>query len=234
MTIIYPIRINKYLAEKKYATRVGADELISQGLVFVNGRKAVLGEMIKEADVVEVREGKEAKARIYLAYNKPRGVVTHSADEGDEDIKDRVRVPSVFPIGRLDKDSSGLIILTNDGRVTERLLSPAYDHEKEYLVTTKDALRGNFREKMSQGVHLGTEVTRPAHVEVLDEHTFTIVLTEGKNRQIRRMCAALFQEVVTLCRTRIMNIELGDLKEDAWRAIEGEELATFLTSLELR
>ncbi len=234
MTIQYPIRINKYLAEKKETTRRGADELISQGLVFVNGEPAKLGDMIQEHDSVEVRyrAGKK-KALVYLAYNKPRGVVTHSADEGDEDIADRVPVPGVFPIGRLDKDSHGLILLTNDGRVTERLLGPGHEHEKEYVVTTKDRLRPNFKQKMEEGVELGEETTRPAKVEILGDKTFRIILTEGKNRQIRRMCAALFQEVVSLRRVRIMNIEIGDLKEDAWREIEGEERETLLRALGL-
>lgn len=230
----YPMRINKYLALEKHSTRRGADELISQGVVFVNGEKAKLGQMIEEKDHVEVRyrAGKEKKY-IYLAYHKPRGVVTHSADEGDEDIKDRLPNKDVFPIGRLDKDSSGLIILTNDGRITERLLSPEYYHEKEYIVTTKGKLRPSFEDKMEAGVQIDAEKTRPCQVEILGDNKFSIVLTEGKKHQIRRMCTALFQEVDTLKRVRIMNIKLEDLKEDAYRDIKGEELATFLKSLEL-
>ncbi|MEK7148173.1 MAG: pseudouridine synthase [Patescibacteria group bacterium] len=241
----YPIRINKYLAEEKHSTRRGADELISKGSVFINGRVAKLGEMVNEGDKVEVRFRAGLKKKlIYLAYNKPRGVVTHSADSGDEDIKDKVPVKGVFPVGRLDKDSSGLIILTNDGRVTKRLLSPEFYHEKEYVVTTKERLRSSFKEKMEAGVEIGDELTRPCKVEILGENPpshkvsegqgkFKIILTEGKNRQIRRMCAALFQEVATLKRVRVMNIEIGDLKENQWRNIEGEELSTFLGSLEL-
>lgn len=222
------------MALEKHSTRRGADELISQGVVFVNGEKAKLGQMIEEKDHVEVRyrAGKEKKY-IYLAYHKPRGVVTHSADEGDEDIKDRLPNKDVFPIGRLDKDSSGLIILTNDGRITERLLSPEYYHEKEYIVTTKGKLRPSFEDKMEAGVQIDAEKTRPCQVEILGDNKFSIVLTEGKKHQIRRMCTALFQEVDTLKRVRIMNIKLEDLKEDAYRDIKGEELATFLKSLEL-
>src|SRR3989344_497615 len=130
MTKVYPVRINKYLAEEKHSTRRGANELISQARVFINGRLAKLGEMVHEFDLVEVRfrTGKKEKF-VYLAYHKPSGVVTHSAGPGEEDINGRVKLPGIFPIGRLDKDSSGLIILTNDGRVTERLLNPIYFHE---------------------------------------------------------------------------------------------------------
>ena len=234
MARTYPIRINKYLAEEKHSTRRGADELISQARVFINGRLAKLGEMVNEGDKVEVRfrTGKKEKF-VYLAYHKPSGVVTHSAGPGEEDINSRVKLPGIFPIGRLDKDSSGLIILTNDGRVTERLLNPIYFHEKEYLVTTKDKLRTSFKQKMEGGLKIGDETTRPAKVEILGEREFKIILTEGKNRQIRRMCAVVFQEVETLKRVRIMNIKIGDLKENTWRDIEGEELELFLRSLEL-
>lgn len=242
----FPMRVNKYLAEEKHSTRRGADELISQGNVYINGEVAKLGQMVEKGDHVEVRyrAGKQKKKYIYLAYHKPRGVVTHSADEGDEDIKDRMGDKDVFPVGRLDKDSSGLIILTNDGRITERLLSPEYYHEKEYIVTTKEKLRNNFEEKMEAGVQIDADKTRPCVVEILENNPpspkapagqgkFSIVLTEGKKHQIRRMCTALFQSVDTLKRVRIMNITLGGLKEDAYRNIEGEELATLLKALEV-
>ena len=230
----FPIRINKYLAEEKHSTRRGADELISKGSVLVNGRPAKLGEMINETDKVEVRfrAGKK-KELVYLAYHKPRGIITHSADPGDEDINDRVPVKGVFPIGRLDKDSSGLIVLTNDGRVTERLLGPKYYHEKEYLVTTKGALRKNFEAKMEAGVQIDADKTRPCEVEILGEKKFKVTLTEGKKHQIRRMCTALFQEVETLKRVRVMNVEIGSLKEDEFRKIEGDELVAFLSALGL-
>lgn len=230
----YPLRINKYLALKKHSTRRGADELISQGLVFINGEQAKLGDMVEKTDSIEVRyrAGKK-KELFYLAYNKPRGVVTHSADTGEEDIKDKVPVKAVFPVGRLDKDSSGLIILTNDGRITERLLSPEHYHEKEYVVTTKEKLRTNFKERMEAGVQIDADKTRPCQVEILGEKKFSITLTEGKKHQIRRMCTALKQEVDTLRRVRVMNIEMGNLKENEFRKIEGEELQEFIKSLEL-
>jgi len=230
----YPIRINKYLALEKHSTRRGADELISQGMVFLNGEPAKLGDMVQETDKVEVhyRAGKK-KELVYLAYNKPRGVVTHSADKGDEDINDLVPMKGVFPIGRLDKDSSGLIILTNDGRITERLLGPAYYHEKEYVVTTKEKLRSSFEKKMEAGVQIDRDKTRSCEVEILGEKKFSVILTEGKKHQIRRMCTALHQEVDTLRRVRVMNIGIGHLKENEFRKLEGEELREFLQSLGL-
>lgn len=231
----FPIRINKYLAEEKHSTRRGADELIAKGNVYVNGERAELGQMVSEKDHVEVRyrAGTKQKKYTYLAYHKPRGVVTHSADEGDEDIKDRMGDKDVFPIGRLDKDSSGLIILTNDGRITERLLSPEFYHEKEYVVTTRESLRSSFEDKMEAGVQIDADKTRPCEVEILGDRKFSIILTEGKKHQIRRMCTALFQSVDTLQRVRIMNIKLEDLKEDEYRNIEGEEQKVFLTALGL-
>lgn len=228
----FPIRINKYLAGLKHSTRRGADELISQKVVFINGKMAKLGDMVQEGDKVEVRyRANKSRKLVYLAYNKPRGVLTHSAPKGEEDINDRVKIEGIFPVGRLDKDSSGLIILTNDGRITERLLSPEHYHEKEYIVTTKEKLRGNFEEKMEAGVQIDADLTRPCDVEIMGEKKFRITLTEGKKHQIRRMCTELHNEVDTLKRVRVMNVLLGDLKEDEYRSIEGEELKLFLKSL---
>jgi 23S rRNA pseudouridine2604 synthase len=230
----YPLRINKYLAKERKLTRRGADELVAQGRVFVNKVQAKLGEMINEGDIVDVKyKGIKQKSYVYLAYNKPRGVLTYSTTPEEKDISKNVPIKDVFPVGRLDKDSSGLIILTNDGRVTERLLHPDKHHEKEYLVTTKEKLRSNFKQKMEAGVQIESEKTRPCKVEILNENKFRVVLTEGKKHQIRRMCSALFQHVDTLKRVRIMNIRIGQLKEDQFRALQGDELQTFLRSLDL-
>ncbi|OYV28079.1 MAG: hypothetical protein B7W98_00320, partial [Parcubacteria group bacterium 20-58-5] len=133
----YPMRINKYLAHEGISTRRGADELIARKKVLINGRVAVIGEKVNEGDTVELRGKSSAKKFVYYAYHKPVGVITHSPQLGEKDIKQSVALPKdVFPVGRLDKDSSGLIILTNDGRVTDRLLAPGYDHDKEYRVRT--------------------------------------------------------------------------------------------------
>ena len=227
------MRINKYLALQKHSTRRGADELIEKGLVFVNGVLAKLGTKINETDKVEMRFRGPRKTLLYFAYNKPQGIVTHSAQGTDKDIEEVFPVEGVFPLGRLDKDSHGLILLTNDGRVTERLLGPKYEHEKEYMVKTKNALRKSFKEKMEGGVRIENEVTKKCKVEILGNRSFRIILTEGKKHQIRRMCSALFQEVEDLKRIRIMNINLGKLAPGGHCAIEGKELEDFLRSLEL-
>ena len=146
-------------------------------------------------------------------------------------IRDRVK--GVFPIGRLDKDSRGLIILTDDGRITDRLLGPSYKHAKEYIVKTKEKLRSSFKAKMEAGVQIDDEKTAPCKVRILNEFAFRVILTEGKKHQIRRMCVALFQEVIDLQRIRIMNIQITHLAEGDYREIKGEELQTFLHSLEL-
>jgi len=216
------MRINKYLAFKKHSTRRGADEIIKKKQVFINGRLAVLGDKVLEKDNVEVRFRGKQKPLVYFAYNKPRGLMTEN-----------IVVKDVFPIGRLDKDSSGLIILTNDGRVTDRLLNPSFAHEKEYVVTTKEKLRSNFKQKMEAGMKIGDETTAKTKVEIVNENTFRIILTEGKKHQIRRMCVALFQEVRDLKRVRIMNLSLGKMAEGSHRPIEGEELKEFLSSIGL-
>jgi len=216
----YSIRINKYLADKKISTRRGADELVKEKKVFINGKLAVLGSKVSEKDIVEVR-GVKQKEYLYFTYNKPIGIETNSPREG------------LFPLGRLDKNSHGLLILTNDGRVTDQLLNPKYFHEKEYLVKTKEKLRSSFKTKMEAGVNIEGYVTKKCTIKILNENTFRIILTEGKKHQIRRMCANLFQEVADLKRERIMNIKLGNLKPNAVREIKGEELAIFLKSLNL-
>ncbi len=232
----YPMRVNKYMGLKGLSTRAGADALIEAGLVFINGKRAVLGQKVTEADKVEIK-GKHQKAHTYIAYNKPRGIITHSAQKGEREIAGELpaKLKGVFPVGRLDKDSHGLIILTDDGRITERLLGPAHEHEKEYFVKTKEKLRSSFEKKMEAGVVIGKgEKTAPCKVHVFGERAFSVTLTEGKKHQIRRMCDALFQSVDSLQRTRVMNITLGKLKEGEYRKIEGEELKTFLGKLGLK
>lgn len=225
----YPMRINKYLAMQKHCTRRAADDLIVKGRVLINGKRAVLGDKVKEKDVVEVRF-RPQKNR-YYAYNKPRGIITHSPQGNEEEIADTIALPGVFPVGRLDKDSYGLIILTDDGRITDPLLNPAHAHEKEYEVVTLAKLPNNFKEKMEAPVDIGDYVTKPSVVKVLGQKKFSITLTEGKKHQIRRMCGAFGQSAVELKRTRVMNITLGALRPGAFRAIEGKELETFLRAL---
>ena len=227
------MRINKYLAYKNISTRRGADELIEKGQVFINGKKALLGSKVNETDKVEVRNGKTpTKKLVYYAYNKPVNVITHSPSDEEKDIKENIKdknIPKdIFPIGRLDKNSHGLMILTNDGRITDKLLNPKYVHEKEYTVKTKNKLRSSFKQKMENGVNIEGYITQKCKVIIVNDFTFRIILSEGKKHQIRRMCSALFQEVQDLKRNRIMNIKLGPLKSGGFREITGKELETFL------
>lgn len=231
----YPMRINKYLAREGVATRRGADEFIARGKVLVNGRVAKLGEKINEGDRVELRDKSAPKKFLYFAYNKPVGVITHSPQMGEKDIKKSVALPKdIFPIGRLDKDSSGLIILTNDGRITDRLLNPDYVHEKEYRVRTSEPLRESFKKFMEAGVNIEGYITKPCIVRKTGPKSFNITLTEGKKHQIRRMVSAMHNTVVELERTRILNIRLDNLATGTWRAIDGDELKTFLAQIGMR
>ena len=225
-----PIRINRYLALKGYATRRKADELIRKGLVSVNGRRAKLGDVIKKDDKVEVKKLR-SRALIYLAYNKPSDTVTHSPQKDEIDIAMTIKRTDVFPLGRLDKKSHGLILLTSDERITGPLLSPKMDHEKEYLVTVDKKISNHFLKWMRSGVNIEGYTTKKAAVEKMKENTFRIVLTEGKTHQIRRMCAALGYVVRDLKRVRILNIKLGDLKLNEYRKIEGPELILFKKEL---
>ncbi len=228
-----PTRINKYLAEHNYATRKGADELIKDGKVFINGRLAVLGDKVIDGDKVEVNQKGSLEKLVYYAYSKPINVTTNPEPE-TKDILQTTRFPTkVFPIGRLDKDSSGLIIMTNDGRVTDRLLSPKYVHEKEYVVRLDTPYNDAFLEAMGGGVRFDGYVSRKCKVWRKDGDTFHIILTEGKKRQIRRMCEALHQNVRALTRVRIMNIQLGKLKQGEFREIKAQELKDFLLTLKL-
>ena len=212
------MRINKYLALKKISTRRGADLLIQDKKVFINKKLAVLGSQVNETDVVEVKDAKPTAYK-YFTYNKPIGIETNSPQE------------CLFPLGRLDKASHGLMILTNDGRITDQLLNPKYSHEKEYVVRTKEKLRSNFKQKMEAGVNIEGYVTKPCKIKILSENTFKVIITEGKKHQIRRMCANLFQEVADLKRERIMNIKLGNLKPNTLKEIKSEELAIFLNQV---
>ena len=230
---VYPMRINKYLAHKGLATRTGVDELIKSNKILINGVIAKLGDKIKETDNVEVR-GVHNKKYIYLAYNKGMGLVSTNPQGDEKSIMDNVKLKEkVFPIGRLDKESHGLIILTNDGRVTDRLLSPDKNHEKEYVVKLDRAYTPGFVRNMEDGVNLTDGMTKPAKVEEIDEIRFSLTLTEGKNRQIRRMTEKLGYTVRDLQRVRIQNILLGKMPLNTYREIKGDEKTEFLKSIGL-
>ncbi len=232
--ISYPIRINRYLALHNYCSRREADAYITKGLVLVNGKKAKIGDKVFEVDKVElnVKEKGVLKKYVYYGYNKARGIVTHSPKDGQKSIANVIKVAEdVFPVGRLDKNSRGLILLSNDGRITDKLLNPEREHEKEYVVGVNKPITNIFLKVMRQGVQLEDFKTRPAVVEKKDELTFNITLTEGKKHQIRRMCAALGWEVVDLKRVRIMNVRLGRLAVGQLRALGEEETKSLLKSL---
>lgn len=235
--IIYPIRINRYLALKGLSTRRGADELIENGMVLINGEKAVLGDKIENADVqVEVLKNKKTaeKKTIYIAYYKPRGIITHSPDEYEQSIEDVSGFPGTFPVGRLDKNSEGLIILTNDGRVTERLLHPRFKHEKEYLVTVREKIPSNLKRVLEDGVYSEGEWLKAKRVTLAGPHTLCVILTEGKKHHIRRMLSEAHLTVEKLVRTRIMGIYLGALKPGKSRVLEGNARQAFLDSIDLQ
>ncbi len=226
------IRINKYLAMQGVATRRDADKIIEAGKVTINGRKAVLGDRVNEGDKVEVLK-KLKNNFVYFAYYKPRGIITHSPQDGETDIISSIKIKGVFPIGRLDKDSEGLILLTNDGRITDRLLNPKYEHDKEYMVKTRVPIKEFQLKVMEKGMDLEGMITAPCKTRLIDDKLFAITISEGQKHQIRRMCDALTLPIDSLKRVRVMNIRLGQLKSNEYRKIDGEELKTFLSSLSL-
>lgn len=225
------IRLNKYLSDAGICSRREADRLIESGKVFVDGKVAVQGMKITSDQnvVVKGQEVEREKEMILLAVHKPRGIVcTTDKRWGDETIYDLLKYPKrIFSIGRLDKDSEGLLLMTNNGDILNKIMRAGNYHEKEYLVTVDHEITQDFLKKMSEGVYLKElEVkTRPCKVELAGKCQFRIYLTQGLNRQIRRMCSACNYKVTRLVRTRIMNIELGSLKAGEYRSVTRKELA---------
>ncbi len=221
-------RINKYLSEVGYCSRRAADKLIEEGRVTINGKVPEMGTKVTAGDEVCVdgsNVSPSAEDYVYLALNKPIGIVC-TTDTGVEkdNIIDFINYPKrIFPIGRLDKPSEGLILLTNDGDIVNKILRARNNHEKEYLVTVDRPINPFFIRKMSNGVPILETVTRKCHVEKVSEYEFKIILTQGLNRQIRRMCDYLDYKVVKLKRTRIMNINL-DMPVGKYRELTSEEL----------
>ncbi len=233
--IKFPIRINRYLELQGIATRRGADELIAKGLVLVNGELAVLGYQVKKSDKVELtkKAGEKLTEKIYeyLAFYKPRGIVTHSPREGEREIANLTKRKDIFPLGRLDKESEGLILLTNDGRLTDRLLNPKYEHEKEYEVEVKEKVSPMHKKILEGGVLSLREKLKAKKVEITGPNSMVIILTEGKKHQIRRMLDGAHLTVKNLKRVRVMNIKLGNLAPGKWRGLTGQELKDFLAML---
>jgi len=233
----FPMRLNKYLAHEGIATRRAADELIEKKRVLVNGTVASVGMKVDEGDEVTIRRSAKPREFAYVLLNKPAGVDTHAEKGGGRDalgmLPPELRMLGLFPVGRLDKASAGLMLFTNDGRITDRLLNPDHDHEKTYDVTTKEPLRSNFKQRMEEGVDIEGYRTKPARVEIVNESRARITLTEGKKHQIRRMVVALGGQVRTLTRTRIGSLTLGTMPEGGHRVLSGEPLQAFLESLGL-
>jgi 23S rRNA pseudouridine2604 synthase len=221
------IRINKYIASSGLCSRREADTLVERGAVTVNDIVAEAGTRVFPGDVVSV-DGKVISPKeehIYIALNKPLGI-TCTTDLRDEDnIIDFIGMKErIFPVGRLDKNSSGLILLTNDGDIVNKLLRAENGHEKEYVVRVDRKIDPTFEEKMENGLPVDGQMTLPCEVEITGPHTFKIILRQGLNRQIRKMCEQLGYRVVKLKRIRFMNILLGDLKAGAYRSLTKEEI----------
>lgn len=221
-------RINKFLSEAGFCSRRAADKLIDTGRVTINGKVPEMGTKVENGDEVRVdgkvvRNGEEEL--VYLAFHKPVGVVCTTDTKREKDnIIDYIGYPSrIFPIGRLDKSSEGLIFLTNDGDIVNKILRAKNKHEKEYVVRVNKPIRGNFIRDMRNGVPVLETVTNPCFVEQTGDREFRIILTQGLNRQIRRMCEYLGYEVKKLKRIRIMNMHL-DMPEGTWRDFRPEEL----------
>lgn len=221
------IRINKYISESGFTSRRAADRLIEEGRVLINGSKAEKGSKVAPGDVVTV-DGQTVRPKekhVYLAFNKPRGLETTTDESVPGNVISYINYPErIFPIGRLDKDSQGLLLFTDDGNIVNRILRSVNNHEKEYIVTVNKTITREFMSGMASGVPILDTVTKPCTVEQLSTRQFRIILTQGLNRQIRRMCEHFDYRVVSLRRIRIMNILLGDLKEGAIRHLSPLEM----------
>ncbi|MCE7039477.1 23S rRNA pseudouridine(2604) synthase RluF [Dyadobacter sp. CY312] len=221
------IRINKFISETGYCSRREADKLVEQGKVILNGRVAVLGDKAGEGDEVTVN-GKSLnlkRAGVYIAFNKPVGITCTTERQIKGNIIDYISHPErIFPIGRLDKPSEGLIFLTSDGDIVNKILRAGNNHEKEYVVTVDRIITPEFIRKMGAGVPILDTVTKKCFVRKDSNYVFTIILTQGLNRQIRRMCEYLGYSVTKLERVRIMNVTLDNIPVGKWRDLTSDEM----------
>lgn len=229
------VRLNKLIADSGFCSRREADRLISEGRVRVDGLIGGLGDRVGPNSRVEV-DGKVISGRankVYIALNKPVGVVCTADPREPMNVVDYIgHKERIFPVGRLDKDSDGLLLLTSDGEIVNRILRAAGGHEKEYLVTVNKPITGEFLRKMASGVPILDTVTLPCKIEQTGKNSFRLILVQGLNRQIRRMCEALGYRVVTLTRVRIMNIHLGRLLPGHWRNLTSDELCELMRRIE--
>jgi 23S rRNA pseudouridine2604 synthase len=225
------VRLNKFISETGVCSRREADKWIEAGRVSCNGRLALLGTQVSQGDEVRI-DGNligRKKQQVYIALNKPVGIICTTEPGIEDNIIDHVGFPErIFPVGRLDRDSEGLILLTNDGDIVNEILRSENNHEKEYVVSVDRPLTDLALRMMASGVKIMGEVTKPSKVTRLDAQTFRIILTQGLNRQIRRMCSALGYKVQRLQRVRIMNVQLGNLRPGQWRHLTPQELTELL------
>jgi len=222
-----PMRINKYLSQSGTCSRREADRLIQAGQVSINGHRAKPGDQVMEGDRVTFfgKNVRGAEHPVYIALHKPVGYITTTSRKSKDNVLDLVKnVPErLFPVGRLDVESSGLLLLTNDGETANKLMHPRYEHEKEYEVAVHRPISDAQLAHLARGITLEDGKTAPAQTRRIGPKSFTITLKEGRNRQIRRMCEALNLDVVKLHRVRIQSLRLGDLKSGAWRHLTSEE-----------
>lgn len=229
------VRINKHMADIGLSSRREADELIAAGKVAVNGKKAVMGMQIDPATDKVTLTGGKPKKYVYYAFNKPMGIVTTGAQDEEEDILGSTKFPTpVFPVGRLDKDSHGLLLMTNDRRITHRLLDPKFEHEKEYRVTLAKGVTQKFIDKLEHGMIVDGVRTKSTKVTRESDKSFRIILKEGRNRQIRKMVEAAGDTVVDLLRLRIEHIKIGDLQDGAFKSVPKADVAALLKKLGLK
>ena len=221
------INLNKYISSTGICSRREAEKLIVDGKVTINGKPTQLGNRVFEGDIVKIN-GELLKSKpktLYIAYNKPVGIVcTTDSKERNNIVRAINHTERLFPIGRLDKPSQGLIFLTNDGDIVNKILRAGNNHQKEYIVSVNQPITSEFIQKMSNGIPILGTVTKKCLVEQISKTSFKIILTQGLNRQIRRMCEYLNYEVTKLVRTRIMNVSLDNLAEGTWRELTNEEM----------
>lgn len=232
------MRINKYLSAQGVCSRREADRLLEAGRITVDGVTAMCGQQVDDNSVICIdgsRISDEKPQDVLMAFNKPRGIVCTTTDnQGKNNIVDYIGYDKrIYPVGRLDKDSDGLILLTNNGEITDKILRSANGHEKEYVVKVNKKITDTFLKNMADGVYLKEldVTTKPCSISRINNYTFRIILTQGLNRQIRRMCQESGYKVESLTRVRIMNIEIGELKIGEYRIIEGKEKTMLYESL---
>ena len=230
------MKIDKYIGQNGFTSRRKAFDLIEEKRVTVNGKIANFSTKVNEGDVVMV-DGEKLKVKefvpVYIAYNKPKGIIC-TTEKIKDNIIDAIKHPEkIYPIGRLDKDSEGLILLTNHGEIIDKITNPVSEHEKEYVVTLNFPIREKFLAEISEGIELMGETTKPCKVSIEPgtKRIMRIILTQGMNRQIRRMCNAYDYQVLKLQRVRVMNITLDKLKPGEWRDLTEEELKTIFAQL---